>query len=192
MLELKQRRLYAESVERKMLSKKEMEWIKQNREIRKRREKRQRDGDAQRERNKFLYVDILGNEFIFDRIGLKLFNEEFKTSSFKIVIDDGYLARQNLLHPDWPPQYFHRWLKFKRTSKKNQETKGIHVHHKNGNVQDNRIRNLVFKNEYEHHEIHKTKKAYKTFCQKFYEDNPDADPQLCSWSWSKFKEKNGI
>ena len=149
--------------------------------------------DSQRERNKFLYVEIIGQEFIFDKIGLKLFKEEFSTPSFKIIIDsEGYLARKNLYHPDWNPQYFHRWLKVKRTSKKSIQTSGIHVHHKNGKVNDNRIRNLIFVNEFKHHELHKSKKAHKTFCKKFYENEPNVDPQLCSWAWRKFKEKNFI
>jgi hypothetical protein len=149
--------------------------------------------ESQKERNKFIYVEILGHEFVFDRIGLNLFKEEFSTPSFEIIIDeDGYLARQNKYHPEWKPQYFHRWLKYKRTSKKNPEKQGIHVHHKNENVKDNRIRNLIFVDELEHWDIHKKKKAYKTFCEKFYENEPDADPQLCSWAWRKFKKKNFI
>jgi len=143
-------------------------------------------------KNAFTY-EIQGNDFIFDKVGLKLFMEEFSTESFEIIIDSqGYLTRKNLYHPDWNPQYFHRWLKLKRTSRKDIEPSEVQVHHNNGKINDNRMRNLVFVGKFEHHNLHRVKKAYKTFCKKFYGDNPDGDPMLCNYLWRKFKEENNI
>ena len=119
-----------------------------------------------------------------------MYLEEFVHPSFEIIIVDGYLARDNKFN-DWKPQFFHRWLKLKRT-KKDMSNPNFQVHHHNGNTKDNRIKNLKLIDGERHHDLHKKKMAYKTYKEKFYGNNPDADPQLMNWHWAKFKERNNI
>lgn len=137
---------------------------------------------------------IKHHRFVFDKKGFKMFVEEFDTDSFEIIVvdrGDPYLARQNKFNPEWNPQFFHRWMKFKRTCRKNVPQE-ILVHHRNTKTTDNRIKNLIFQDGDKHYAIHRKKRAYKTFCETFRVNNPDASPQKVNYFWRKFKEKHSI
>lgn len=136
--------------------------------------------------NKKNYYNINGSEYIFDAIGLEEFLSNFNKPPYEIMICEGYLARKNILHPESKPEYFHRWFKMKRTNRK--ETEYSHIHHKNGNINDNRLKNLVFETPENHYELHIKRKAHKTFCEKFLAEHPEQYKWM-SLEWKKFWNK---
>lgn len=139
--------------------------------------------------------EILGEIFIFDKITLRLFNEEFSSGGYEIVIDNGYLGRikGNMKYP----QHFHRWYMLR---KKPQEDWGDYeIHHKNRNKKDNRWGNLKLHEKERHREIHENErnqkrfsKAYQTFKRKYLETNPLANGIDVNEAWGKFKKKHNI
>lgn len=141
-----------------------------------------------------IYVD--GTSFTFDKKGIKLFLNEFILGNTEITTNQGYLVK---IRNDKMCS-FHKWFKLYG---KNVNWDDIEVHHRNGDITDNRGINLRMMTKKEHQGFHANRKemnrrkahissAYKTYKEKFLMNDPDATPQKINYFWREFKEENGI
>jgi len=108
-------------------------------------------------------IIIEGEEFVFDKDGVKFFLNEFVKEGFKVMVVDGYLVRKNIFHLEYYPQFFHRLYKHHKKA----FDKTLHVHHRNGIKADNRNRNLIIKPKKEHEDYHE--KREEKISEKYLE-----------------------
>lgn len=87
-----------------------------------------------------------------------LSNKNSKGGYFSVILTDGVQKRHTRIHR----------LVYETFAKQLPKGKGNHIHHLNGNKQDNRIENLSFNTAKEHHLIHSKENPSKNYGMIFY------------------------
>jgi hypothetical protein len=141
-------------------------------------------------------VNVNYTTFVFDKKGIKLFLDKFIIGASEVTTEEGYLVRIK----EGKTCSFHKYYKLYGTG---YDWTEVAIHHRNGDITDNRAINLRIMGKNEHSEFHTERReknrhrarissAYQTYKEKYLESNPDATPQTINYFWARFKEKHDI
>ncbi len=123
----------------------------------------------------------------FDEETEKLLFTQFGKPPYKLILENGYLARKN----NEKMEFFHRFV-----MKEELEAKGnhLHVHHKDGNKLNNKKENLELiekEKHFQHHPSQKYNRSYSTWCEKVYGNSWDNDhyEEFDEWLEEKWRDE---